>query len=328
MRRTFFAWLFVLPVLPAAAAPPETIAKLTDGTEIGAPVSHGQLTVFPLLTKAGVVEKDYMVLDEGMDKGYVAIKEKNDEQVAELHLTNKGNKPLFVMAGEIIVGGKQDRIISKDVVIPPNQQVAIPVRCVEHGRWAGVQRGFSSAKAMAHTKLRTTANYDGQGEVWKEVADKNVKRGKANATDTYRRVATETDVKAAIKGYQDVIGAGMAKAAEGGRMVGFAVAVNGKIVAVEQFGSPKLFGKLRDKLLQSYYVEAIDVPKAANAVAAKPADVRTFDADMEAAPPTTVMESPAMKNERTKGPGKAGTKVKARGEKGEEMDVYKSTYAH
>ncbi len=72
--------------------------------------------------------------------------------VNQLALLNRSGKPLYLMPGEIIVGGRQDRTIAQEYVIPPgNKPVTIEVFCVEHGRWAG--RG-----AMETTTLVNGAN--------------------------------------------------------------------------------------------------------------------------------------------------------------------------
>jgi ARG/rhodanese/phosphatase superfamily protein len=311
----------------APPAPP-ALPALEDGTEVGAPIVSGNLALFPLLARAGAPDPDYLTLDEGMDRGAVSIKEKTDEQVSELHLTNRGKQPLFVMTGEVIIGGKQDRVISKDMIVPANQEVAIPVRCVEHGRWSGAQRSFASARAMAHTKLRKQANYKSQQDVWNEVSAKNAKRQKAagNSTGTYRGVAVDKDVEQAVRRYRDDIDKVLAQLPTGNRMVGFAVALNGKVVAMEQFASPRLFAKVRDKLLRSYYVEALDVPAQPEARPATPADVSTFTGSEKDTAAQVVVESPSMKNEQLKAPSKTGTKLKAKTREGKEDVIYKSVY--
>jgi hypothetical protein len=56
--------------------------------------------------------------------------------VNRLLVLNKSNKPLYLMPGEIIVGGQQDRVIGTEVVLQPSEEPqTIDVFCVEHGRW-------------------------------------------------------------------------------------------------------------------------------------------------------------------------------------------------
>lgn len=180
--------------------------------------------------------------------------------VNNLRIKNKSNKPLFLLAGEVIIGGKQDRIIGKTLVVQAGERTTVPVFCVEQGRWDGRKADFSSAESIAHLKLRSVANYGSQGSVWTEVAKKNAARGESNSTDTYRAVATKKD---AASDYKVAIDAAYAKylpmhEVAGEPLVGFAIAYNGNIVGIESFQSPSLLAKLRSKLMHSYYVDALD----------------------------------------------------------------------
>jgi hypothetical protein len=290
MRRIsrFVATVFLLAV-PAlgsaqnqAVAPPVGGALSLDAHKTAlAPITYENLTIMPVVSSAAQGAPSYLVLDEGMKAGKVRVIEKGDGgSVNELVLHNRADQPLFLMAGEVIIGGKQDRIIGKDTVIPPRTRQSIPVFCVEHGRWSGRKAEFSTAQTLAHTELRKKANYSDQGEVWKEVESKNAKRLVENDTDTYRRVATDQSVKRAIADYESNIGKAMRALAERKDMVGFVVALNGEVVAIETFGSPTLFRKLEDKLLRSYYVEAVDQPTEPEKAgkAPSPSEVQEFRA--------------------------------------------------
>jgi hypothetical protein len=59
---------------------------------------------------------------------------------------------------------------------------------------------------------------------------------------------------------------------------GLAVAIDGEVVAVEWFGSPKVFAQLREKLVASYAAEAVASARPATASPASPrdADVAAF----------------------------------------------------
>ena len=59
-------------------------------------------------------------------------------QVNQLVLMNRGKRPLLLLAGEVVSGGKQDRIIGKDRIVPIGAApLPLDVFCVEHGRWTG-----------------------------------------------------------------------------------------------------------------------------------------------------------------------------------------------
>ena len=238
----------------------EDIAALDKESAVLAPLTHANLAVFPVVSTAKALKDvDYLVLDEGMKNGHVKIVEKGDGgDVNQLELRNTSDLPLFLMAGEVVIGGKQDRIIGKNTIVAPRTSESVPVFCVEHGRWSGRKAEFSTAQALAHTELRKKASFGDQGEVWGEVSAKNAKRKLPNATDTYRGVTQDKSVVKSIEGYDKEIRRGLAAVASKDRMIGFVVALDGKVVAIETFGSPTLFRKFQDKLLRSYFVEAVD----------------------------------------------------------------------
>jgi hypothetical protein len=268
MIRPVLACALVALPLTASAQKPEKKPLNSSDKEVAldkqslvlAPFSHANLSVFPVITTAAAAKDvDYLVLDDGMKQGLVKVVEKGEGgQVNELELRNTSDRPLFLMAGEVVIGGKQDRIIGKNTIVAPQTTEQVPVFCVEHGRWSGRKAEFSTAQTLAHTELRKKASFSNQGEVWKEVSAKNMKRAVANDTDTYRRVAEDSKVKKSIEGYDKAIRTQLAGMSRQDKMVGFVVALNGKVVAIETFGSPKLFRKFQDKLLRSYFVEAVD----------------------------------------------------------------------
>lgn len=246
--------------------------------KVGEAVSYENLTVWPLYAASAEKPANYLALDEASDKKLVRVREKGPKGSGDVNtviVENKSSRPLVLLAGEMILGGKQDRIMGQDTVVPPKTTQDVAVFCVEHGRWDGRTNQFSSGKAMAHSKLRAKARFKDQGEVWKEVSEKNGKMGTANATDTYRTIATSKDIDAKVKAYADHVIGGLDQAANKGDMVGFAIAVNGDVKAVERFGSPALFQKYKEKLLRSYFIEAVDQPIVA--AAKKPAKVEVED---------------------------------------------------
>lgn len=253
--------------LGGGVAEAQVTYELEKGRRVLAPITVENLTLIPVVDDAPVATPtplgrqagNYLVLDEGMRAKKVTIEEVSDEgSVNELIVNNKSDRPLFLMSGEVIIGGKQDRIIAKNLVVPAKTRETVPVFCVEQGRWNGRKAGFESSGALAHTTLRKSANFKAQGDVWSEVRSKNGKRSVSNQTSTYRRVATDKKVRASIAEYEKRFRAELARRGIT-RHVGYVVALNGEVVALEMFGSPSLFGKLHDKLLRSYFVEAVDV---------------------------------------------------------------------
>ena len=278
------------------------------------PIQIDSLTLTPMvapMTPVPIEEPDVLTLDEGFAQKVVGITEQGS--VNNLTLTNKDQRPLFLLAGEVIIGGKQDRIIGQNTVIPGNTTQSVPVFCVEHGRWGGSSDVFTSGQALAHGRLRGKASFETQQAVWNEVAEKNAARGTSNATGTYRDVAT-TQSDGTLAKSETRIAQALAKvdAGERARMIGYVIAVNGTIATVDRFTSPRLFRKLENKLVRSYLTESIDVTAAKDIKAPTVADVKTFMADADKATQEPSYENAAASTVRYLGDkaGKAQVELK------------------
>jgi hypothetical protein len=282
-----FALALTLSLTAAADTPADPKQSLSAQATLLAPIQVDSVTITPIVATPAAVPKedvDLLVLDEGMASKQVKITEYDEGNVNSLTFRNDASRPVFLLAGEVVLGGKQDRIIGKNTIIPAKTMQEVPVFCVEHGRWDSKTKTFTTANALAHGRLRYQASYENQQDVWDEVARKNQLRKTKSATGTYRTVAKQQSNGTLGKREQAIeVALGKLPADERKRMIGYVVALNGKVATVDMFGSPKLFAKLQKKLVRSYLTEAIDI---AATTAAKPptvTDVKTFMADVDKA---------------------------------------------
>src|SRR5689334_14758456 len=156
------------------------------------PISHGNLTIFPVVSSHEHDTSEFITLDEGIRSGEVVITEAghlgglirgphrripvSGPQVNNLLLVNNSKHPLILLAGEIVTGGKQDRVVGKDRVIPAESDpVDLGVFCVEPGRWTESSAQFSSMKSqMAQPSVRSKAMVaQNQQQVWDSVGAAN-----------------------------------------------------------------------------------------------------------------------------------------------------------
>ena len=266
MRSTFVCVLTLLIcnlAVELSKQPPLPVEQaLDDDSSLLAPIEVGALTLFPIVANTPADAPVVLTLDEAMRTHELRIREVDGGRVDTLAFANASDHPVFVLAGEVILGGKQDRVVATTTLIPPHTTQPVPVRCIEHGRWQGSSDDFTTAETLAHDRLRGTATYAAQGDVWAEVQKLNNANATTNDTDTYRTLAIRqaTDAQADER----EIDAALADlpVADRARMIGYAIAYQGEVAAVDKFASRDLFRKLERKLLRSYIAQAIEYPDA------------------------------------------------------------------
>jgi hypothetical protein len=240
------------------AAPPAAGAARNEAV-FGNPIQYKNLTLIPVGTNRSGPFQKYTLLEAGLEAKTIQVRElagsSGDAQVNTVEVKNRGNYPVYLLGGEMILGGKQDRIIQHDAVVPSTQKwTKVSVFCVEHGRWQGQNMKFAAGKAMAHAALREAALSGSQSKVWDAVAVKNKQQGSESSTGTYRRTIQNDKVRKQIAPYRDEIVKLLPKEM---KMAGMVFAINGKIRVADLFNNPVLFGDVRDKLLSAYLLEAL-----------------------------------------------------------------------
>lgn len=274
MRR--MAACFFLVVLAAFSAEPGAFAP--HRWRVAKPVSHDNLTVYPVLSDQTWDTSAFLTLDEGLASGKVQVIELGGgAQVNRLALVNRSGRPLILLAGEIIIGGKQDRMVSHDcIVLPGEDPVIIEVFCVEPGRWHGRQSSFGALKAIVNPTVREQAvAYKSQQGVWArggETTDRlmagrdsqpgrGVRRGPTSASTSYARIYSSPEVSTSLassaEALQSQYEAALRVQLRGKQVVGVVVAINNQPVWTDVFAGPALFEKYWPKLLRSYVVEAV-----------------------------------------------------------------------
>src|SRR5271156_6778492 len=135
-----------------------------SGYKVLEPIRNGSLTVFPVVASRSYATGEFLTLDEGLRSGEVIVTEygnvrglmrrpmpavqRESAQVNRLVLINNSKRPLLLLAGEIVTGGKQDRVIGKDRIVPPESDpVDLSVFCVEPGRWVATSEHFGTSGA-------------------------------------------------------------------------------------------------------------------------------------------------------------------------------------
>lgn len=267
MRATVLV-LLALMVLGCAQAPghngtplPNKEAKLKnieglDRYALGSPVSYHNVTIVPVMLTSNekFQQEDYISLAEAKKRGLVEINEMaTGQEVNRLTVRNLAKKPLLLLSGELLLGGKQDRVVAKDTVVPPGEEMAVPVFCVEHGRWDGKTTKFDYSESMAPQSVRRMATFGSQQQVWDEVGEYNKKANVDSDTSSVRGGLYNQEVQDRIE--EDLKQFSSALDSQE-NVVGLVYIVNGDIGSFELFGNPSLLNASRDALLRGFLADA------------------------------------------------------------------------
>lgn len=224
------------------------------------PIRDGALVVVPIAADQPVHSPSFLTLDEGMKRGLVSVRELPETDYGQLRVSNRSDSTLCVMAGEVVLDGHQDRTFAESLAHAPGAREDVTVRCVEPDRDDGPSRTFRSAFAMVHPELRREIYQGTQSTVWEEVRGYNKKREIHNDTSTYRNAAA-LQAKGEQADWRQRVLAQLASLPERDRVVGMALALEGRLISVDVFTTPELYAKMEPKLLGSFVAQAVDAGK-------------------------------------------------------------------
>ncbi len=218
--------------------------------------------------------------------GDLELREQGSGEVPTIEAVTR-TKPVVIFAGDTVVGGKQNRIINITVWLPAKAVTAIPVSCLELGRW---NQGYAFATSrkvdylmrarmsdqladVAMLEQQMAADGSGhapvhrsyaanQGDVWAEISAKEARIGVHSRTsalhDLYEREAI--DLGALVRAFPCPSGAS-----------GIAVGIGGKLVAAELFDAPSTLAEQWPRLVEGAASAYADHQRAVAAgVAPKP----------------------------------------------------------
>jgi ARG/rhodanese/phosphatase superfamily protein len=284
MNRRIFA-----PLIFALIAPTLVLAGMpAHDYKVLAPITKGNLSLFPIVGGAEANTAHLLTLDEGLRSGAVVVTEAGalhglvrpsphypqnlSAEVNRLVLVNNSDRPLLLLAGEVVTGGKQDRVIGVDRIVPPKSQpIDLSVFCVEPGRWVASSDHFASmGSAMAQPSVRMPAMAArDQAQVWRHVASVNGAMAAAappaaqaiGGTTSYAKVMQNPEVEHKVASVAADYSGLLNELRKTGAK-GVVVAVNGQITWADIFASTDLLEKYWQKLIRSYAAESLTNPNA------------------------------------------------------------------
>ena len=131
----------------------QTVIDLISRLRTGSCAHAGRLTLIPILAPEEISSarpQPYLLYQQAQDAGLISIEEVSTAGVVgELQVANRGNQPVLLVEGEVLLGMKQTRVLNVTILVPAQTVLHVPVSCVESGRWQAVS-GEATGKAAIH----------------------------------------------------------------------------------------------------------------------------------------------------------------------------------
>jgi len=259
-----------LTVTSLAALAAFTLSGQAAELRLSGPFTHNNLSIY-LVHGQDRMQTKYLTLSEALEQHKVVVYETSS--VNQLQVENISKEDIYIQSGEIVKGGRQDRVLKDDIILPTaSGKVDITAFCVEHGRWT--QRGnepvqaFAAApNAIAAPQMKRAVKQGQQSEVWAQVAaaqdslarNLNAPVKSAVSESSYQLTLEAAQVKRTAAGFHTDLGG---LAARNPDALGYVVVVNGKVTGADVYATHELFRKLWPKLLESASVEAMAAAKS------------------------------------------------------------------
>ncbi|MBN2493063.1 MAG: hypothetical protein JXR96_00625 [Deltaproteobacteria bacterium] len=312
MKRLIIHILGIFLALPAVAGEGSGPTPLDDNHLLGPAQLIDNLTIFPVFAKKPSEFKEVISLTHALKDGQAEIRELGAQtgpirqgsssqvqaqpqvldgaQVGTLVIENKGKKHILVLAGTVLYGGKQDRLVAQDFVVGPESTIPVGAFCIEQGRWTGNRMGqttngkFGAMEQLATTSVRKAGQYKGnQGMVWANVSKVNAYNMVSSSSGTLFATLDDEHVKAQRETIAKKIRAHLQASGKEKNLVGLAYAIDGKVSGVRWFLNKQIFTEFRDTIIHTAAVDSITAQARARqaekkrvTAPAKPEDVAAF----------------------------------------------------
>ncbi|MFM9903489.1 MAG: ARPP-1 family domain-containing protein [Pyrinomonadaceae bacterium] len=260
--------LSVFGVIVGVAA---SVSAQSGNYTVSAPYTFKNLSIFLIHGMDESNKGNVMTLQEAMERKLFRVYETSNVNELEVENLSK-DLDVFIQSGDIVKGGKQDRILAVSIIIPARSgRVKIEAFCVESGRWQ--KRGneeskeFTSSNDRIVTKeLKIAANATrSQQEVWGKVSEaqaslaKNV--GGSVAGDSASSLQLSLEDKKVVANVDEYVKK-LSNIIDGkSDVIGYAFAINGQINSADIYVSNALFKKLWMKMLKASATEAVSASR-------------------------------------------------------------------
>jgi len=232
------------------------IIDYVSQVKFGEPQKYDGITIIPIFVE---IEKAsfFITLDEALKTNGFYIKEVDQSgTVPNLKVINKLDQKVFILDGEELKGGKQNRVVNTSLLIKNNSEFIIPVSCTEQGRWHYESHHFDEPVVVIPADIRRIKNesvfssliygnkyHSNQWMIWDEIEKLQKEFGVKSKTSAMRDIYEK--MKYLLENMKEKF-----PYREGQN--GIVVFQNGKFDGLDIISLKSAYKNLHDKLVKSY----------------------------------------------------------------------------
>ena len=224
--------------------------------------TYKNLKIVPVRRKAGGGGQDpanIVSLSQALRQGLVTVSERGTTSFDNVHwlrFNTHSDKSVYIAGGEVVAGGRQDRMIVRDTILGPStKDQYVPVMCVEEGRWSEKEKKFAYGN-FANTHLRKVLDSTpNQVLIWREV-DRQLQAG-AFKNNSLAYLSRNQDKKYVAAGEEYWAWFKGRLGHSDSTVVGFVAISGDRVIGSDIFAGTDLFYHQLEPLLRGYIDDAI-----------------------------------------------------------------------
>ncbi len=197
-------------------------------------------------------------LSKALEQGLASVSERGTaatENVHWLRINNHSDQSIFVASGQTFVGGRQDRMVSRDTILPASSKDQyISVMCIEELRWSEKEKKLVYNN-YANAKLRRVLDRSkNQLLVWKEIYGQLQNSGSHSTTFAYNALRQNKTYQLNEREYLNYF---IDKLKHDSSAVGIICVSDDKVIGTDIFAYRSMFRDELEPLLYGYINEAL-----------------------------------------------------------------------
>jgi hypothetical protein len=203
-------------------------------------------------------EPNLVSLSDAMEKRMIKVKEikyNGGSDLNVLEVVNTSKNPILVNSGEMLSGGKQDRMIGETkILMPGKEKHYLKVFCIEKGRW-DKKPGKFKHRGRASAELKKTMDVTNrQARIWKDIDKSFASQKVKSETSAYLKIFNDSLM--ADTGYINFFTRKYRQSDS--LFAGFVAVTGNEVISAEVYSLPQLTQISFPSILKTFVLHAIN----------------------------------------------------------------------